>query len=79
MVHSKSLLANFKKDSGKVKIGDSSEVDSEGTGTFKGYHLNKEGKQIDVTLDDVLLVPHLWVNLFSITKARSKPNYKVIC
>jgi hypothetical protein len=45
MVHSKSLLSNFQKEDGVVKIGDNSEVESEGTGTFTGYHLDKHGKQ----------------------------------
>jgi hypothetical protein len=79
MGHSKSLLSNCQKENGVVKIGDNSEVESEGTGTFTVYHLDKNGQQIDVTLHDVLLVPTLWVNLFSITKATSKPNCKVIC
>jgi hypothetical protein len=73
------LLSNFQKEDGVVKIGDNSEVESEGTGTFTGYHLYKNGQQIDVTIHDVLLVPTLWVNLFSITKVTSKPNCKVIC
>jgi transposase InsO family protein len=79
MVHSKHLLSNFKEELGKVKIGDGAEVDSLGTGTLNGYHMNKDGKQINVSLDDVLLVPSLWVNLFSITRATSKPNCKVVC
>jgi hypothetical protein len=79
MVHSKSLSSNFQKEDGVVKIGDNSEVESEGTGTFTGYHLDKNGQQFDVTLHDVLLVPTLWVNLFSITKSTSKPNCKLIC
>jgi Reverse transcriptase (RNA-dependent DNA polymerase)/gag-polypeptide of LTR copia-type len=79
MVHSKYLLSNFKEDLGTVKIGDNTEVKSLGTGTFKGYHINKDGQEIEVTLQDVLLVPDLWVNLFSITKATSINHCKVIC
>jgi hypothetical protein len=79
MVHTKSLLTNFQEKSGTVKIGDNTEVKSLGTGTFFGYHLNKEEKSIDLTLHDVLLVPDLWVNLFSITKATSAKNCQVIC
>jgi hypothetical protein len=41
MVHSKSMLSNFQKEDGVVKVGDNSEVESEGTGTFTGYHLDK--------------------------------------
>jgi hypothetical protein len=34
MVHSKSLLSNFKEDMGTVTIGDKTELKSLGTGTF---------------------------------------------
>jgi hypothetical protein len=50
-----------------------------GTGTFIGYHLYKDGKESEVTLHDVLLVPELWVNLFSITRATSNKDCKIIC
>jgi hypothetical protein len=79
MVHSKSLLTDFIEEEGEVKIGDNTEVKSLGTGTFKGYHVNNTGEQVDVTLNKVLLVPDLWVNLFSITKATSNKDCKVIC
>jgi hypothetical protein len=68
MVHSKSLLSKFKKANGVVKIGDNSEVETKGTETLTGNHLDKNGQQIDVTLHDILIVPTLWVNLFSIQK-----------
>jgi hypothetical protein len=67
MVHSKSLLTNFQEKSGTVKIRDNTEVKSLGSGTFMGYHLNKEDKSIALTLHDVLFVPDPWVNLFPIT------------
>jgi hypothetical protein len=79
MVHSKSLLTNFQEKRGTVKIGDNTVVKSLGTGTFMGYHLNKEGKSKDLTLHDELLVPDLWVNLFSITKATSAKSCQVVC
>jgi hypothetical protein len=79
MVQSKSLLTNFQEKSGTVKIGDNTEVKSLWTGTFMGYHINKEDKSIDLTLHDVLLVPDLWVNLFLIIKATSAKNCQVIC
>ena len=79
MVHSKHLLSNFTENEGTVKIGDNTQVESLGTGTFIGYHINAEGKEIEVQLKDVLLVPDLWVNLFSITKATSNKDCKIIC
>jgi hypothetical protein len=42
MVHSKSLLSNFQKEDEIVKIGDNSEVESEGAITFNGYRLDKD-------------------------------------
>jgi hypothetical protein len=50
-----------------------------GTGNFSGYHLNKQNKNIYLILHDVLLVPDLWVNLFSINKATLAKNCQVIC
>jgi hypothetical protein len=50
MVHSKSLLTDFIEEEGEVKIGENTEVKSLGTGTFKGYHVNNTGEQVDVTL-----------------------------
>ena len=79
MVHSRSLLIDFHQHPGTVKIGDNTLVPSLGTGTFQGFHTNKNGKEVEVTLSDVLLVPDLWVNLFSVTKATSKGKCKVIC
>jgi hypothetical protein len=49
MVHSKSLLSNFNEDMGTVTIGDKTEFKSLGTGTFIWYHINKGGKEIEVT------------------------------
>jgi hypothetical protein len=56
MVHSKSILTDFIEERGEVKIGDNTKVKSLGTGTFKGYHVNNTGEQVDVTLSKVLLV-----------------------
>jgi len=79
MVHSRHLLTDFKPSENEVKIGDKTMVKSLGTGTFKGFHINKDGKEISVIFKDVILVPSLWVNLFSITKATSNSGCKVIC
>jgi hypothetical protein len=71
MVHSRHLLTDFKSKIDWVMIGDNTAIKSLGTGTFKGNHTNQNGQHIDVTLTDLLLVPDLWVNIFSITKATS--------
>jgi hypothetical protein len=54
-------------------------VESLDTGTFIGHHINKNGVEVSVKFYDVLLVPSFWANLFSITKATSKPHCKIIC
>jgi Reverse transcriptase (RNA-dependent DNA polymerase) len=79
MVHSRELLTNFIPNKNEVKIGDKTMVESLGMGTFTGTHLNADGQEITITLRDVILVPSLWVNLFSITKATSNSTCKVIC
>jgi hypothetical protein len=78
-LHSKSLLSNSRAKSRTVEIGDNTEVQSLGAGTFMGFHLKEDNKNINLMLKDVLLVPDLWVNLLSITKATSTKNCKVIC
>jgi hypothetical protein len=40
--------------------------------------LIKMVKKLKITFTRVLLVPDLWINLFSITQATSKPSTKVI-
>jgi hypothetical protein len=79
IVHSKSLLKNYQEDIGEVKIGDSNENKSLDKGTFHGYFKNKDGETITITLNDVLIVPDLWVHLFSITIATSNKDWKVVC
>jgi hypothetical protein len=44
-----------------------------------GYYINSEEKQIPVTLLDVLLVPDLWVILFSVTNEMENNKSKIIC
>jgi hypothetical protein len=79
MVHSKSLLTNYQQEIGELKIGDSNEIKSLGKGRFLGYYKNQDGETITVTLNDVPLVPDLWVNLYTITKETSNKDCKVVC
>jgi hypothetical protein len=44
MVHTREMLPVFKDLISDVKIGDNSTVQSKGTGTFNGYHMNKDGQ-----------------------------------
>jgi hypothetical protein len=72
MVHSRHMLTDFTSKEDSVMIGDNTAIKSLGVGTFKGFHTNQHGNHIKITLTDVLLVPDLWVKLFSITKSTSQ-------
>jgi hypothetical protein len=43
-------------------------------GTYRGYFMNSLGKRIPLYLTDVLHVPGLNVNLFSMTRCINKPG-----
>ena len=43
-------------------------------GKFKGTVVQRDGSQTEIELVDVLLVPKLWTNLFSITRTIGNPN-----
>jgi hypothetical protein len=79
MVHSIQFLSDFQPDSGDVKIGYNKTIKSLGKGIFHGNYINSEDIQVPVTLQDVLLVPDLWVNMFSVTKAMENNKSKIIC
>jgi hypothetical protein len=79
MVHSRHMLTDFISKEDSVMNGDNTAIKSLGTGTFKGFHTNQHGDYIEITLTHVLLVPDLWVNLFSITKSTSQKGNRVIC
>jgi hypothetical protein len=51
MEHSRKRLTNFIPHQNEVKIGDKTIVESLGTGTFHGTHINKEGQEITITLN----------------------------
>ena len=63
MSHTSTLMENYKASSSQVQIGDDSSLSVQGTGDIV-YG--------DASLTDVLHVPHLSSNLFSISKATSK-------
>jgi hypothetical protein len=78
MIHSTSLLTNYQEDNGEVKIGDYNEIKSLRKGTFNGRYMNNYGGPITITLNDMLVVPDHWVNLFSITEAASNNDFKLV-
>lgn len=54
MIHTREMITDFKDSSSNVKIGDTSTVQSKGTGTFIGYHINKNVQEIEIKLQNVL-------------------------
>ena len=61
----------------EITVGNNETMWTEAKGTYKGTVLQQDGSSMDVVLSDVLYVPDLWVNLFSITKALTKPAVKL--
>lgn len=57
-----------------VTVGNSDKMYSKFRGKFKGTIIQQDGQYIDIILDDVLYIPDLWVNLFSITKILTSSN-----
>ena len=60
-----------------IKVGNSQTMVSTKKGKFKGLAIQKNGQTKDLVLSDVLVVPALWVNLLSITKAIKHPNVEL--
>jgi hypothetical protein len=52
-----------------VTVGNNETMYSQAKGSFKGTVQNTDGTSFPLILRDVLYVPDLWLNLFSITKA----------
>jgi len=58
----------------KIIMGNRKEIYSTHTGTFTGLISQVDGTTSVVMLKDTYLVPDLWVNLFSLTKALTKED-----
>jgi hypothetical protein len=51
-----------------IKVGNAEDIYSEAIGTFRGLVIQKNGSTFpSITLEDVLYIPDLYVNLFSMT------------
>jgi hypothetical protein len=74
MVNSKKHLTNIEKCNIDVKVGNSEVMKCSLKGTYEGKVIDKKGNEMILTLQDVMYVPELWVNLFSITKAIANPK-----
>ena len=69
-------MSNLTKTDGKIKIGDGKYVSATHIGTFTGFipSTNENGKEEEqmIVLNNVLVVPDLWCNLFSVLHAMKK-------
>jgi hypothetical protein len=50
-------------------VGNNETMASVSKGQYKGIVLQKDGTTVDIVLQDVLYIPKLMANLFSLTKA----------
>ena len=74
MRFTKSGLTNLIEWKAPITVGNKEVIYSKQKGTFKGHIVNEDGIQFSVTMDDVLYVPDLIMNLFSLTKTMKNTN-----
>jgi hypothetical protein len=67
MRFSKDGMINLKPLKIAIKVGNAEDIYSEAIGTFKGLVTQKDGSTFPSTHEDVLYIPDLHVNLFSMT------------
>jgi hypothetical protein len=60
-----------------ITVGNSDRMYSKFRGKYKGTIIQQDGQYTDIILDDVLYIPDLWVNLFSVTKLLTSPNVEL--
>ena len=61
-------MHNLVKHQVPITVGNSETIYSEAKGYFTGFIKQNDGKMESFTLKDVLYVPDLWINLFSLSK-----------
>lgn len=61
-------MKNLKPWKVPIKVGNAEDMYSEKIGTYHGKVIQKDGTTYDIVLDDVLYIPELYINLFSLTK-----------
>jgi len=72
MKNSIEVMTNLEHHIKKIIVDDGKEIYSTHIGTFSAFAVQKDGTTSTVILKDTYLVPDLWVNLFSFTKALTK-------
>jgi hypothetical protein len=68
MRFSKDGMVNLKPLKIAIKVGNAEDIYSEAIGTFKGLVTQKDGSTFPITLEDVLYISDLYVNLFYMTR-----------
>jgi hypothetical protein len=68
MRFSKTGMRNLVKWKAPITLGSRQHIFSELKGKFKGQVFSEQGMLFSVTMDDVLYVPEVMMNLFSLTK-----------
>jgi hypothetical protein len=62
-------IFNWKPYGSDIMVENNETMSSVSKGRYKGLVLQMDGTSVDITLKDVLYIPKLMVNLFSLTKA----------
>ena len=65
-------LFDIKTSDSSVQIGNGNNMSANAVGKYRGTIIQKDGKKMNVVLEDVCYVPDLVCNLFSVTAALSK-------
>lgn len=77
MRFTKDGMSNLVSFRSPITCGNKEIIYSEMKGTFRGQVVSENGTEFYVTLEDVLYVPGLFMNLFSLTKALENPKVKI--
>ena len=72
MVSTRAGITNFRPQAAQIRIGDGRFIQSIGKGTYKGLASTAKGGTTTLRLEDVMVVPELKLNLFSVTAASTR-------
>jgi hypothetical protein len=60
-----------------VKVGNAANIYSEMKGTYHSLVTREGGRTVRITLEDVLYIPDLYINLFSMTKVLTNSSIEI--
>ena len=79
MRYSTEGMTNLKPWKVPIKVGNAQDIYSEMIGTYKGWVIQHgSNKSFPITLEDVLYIPKLYINLFSMTKVLNNPDIDIM-